>query len=83
MGVSGLLPWQGKPARKAKVKDEKTINRDIKVAGPKFVEFGLPVVKAAAKACYLARKKIECLKNSKKFFICRPGDRPAPGCLPN
>jgi hypothetical protein len=45
MGVSGLLTWQGKSARKTKVKDEKTINRDIKVASPKFVEFGLPVVK--------------------------------------
>jgi hypothetical protein len=68
-------------ARKAKVKEEG--NKMNKAFDDFLLKFDLPLVKAAAKAGYLARKKIECLKNGKKFFICRHGDGPGPGCLTN
>jgi hypothetical protein len=45
--------------------------------------FDLPLVKAAARAGYLSRKRTECERLGKKFFLCSHSDGPGAGCLHN
>lgn len=46
-------------------------------------QFDDPLVKAAAKVGYLARKKQDCLRLDKPFYVCMHGVGPGPGCLTN
>jgi hypothetical protein len=75
---------KGESSKKQRKELLKKESDKVNKAWDKFLsEFELPLVKAAAKTGYLARKKIDCIKEGKKFFVCGHGDGPGSGCLTN